>query len=271
MNRPRAEPHASRFLSRGPLDWLPALGIALALVIVLWPFDAALSNFARSITLAGDLRRELEALAQYGQGSWIVIIAFSIWLLDPARRRRLVDFAAALLLVGLACMLTKLLLGRPRPIMDDPDVLLGPWGMYPVPDQSGDTVTLAHAWDWSSRVQYVLGSIPSRHTAFAFGVSTCLWIMYPVLRWPAAVLACIVGAMRIITGAHWPTDVIAGAALGFVLASLCMRRFWGTRALDWFWRSVVNKNAEAALPRVLAAEPTSRSVTKAASKPSREA
>lgn len=254
MNSPRPEPHARTFLSHGPLDWLPALGVAIALTILLWPLDAAISTFARDITLAGDLRRELEALAQYGQGSWIVLITLAIWLLDPSRRRRLIDFAAALFLVGLACIAMKMLLGRPRPIMNDPNVILGPWGLYPIPDQSGTQIVLAHAWEWSSRVQYILGSIPSRHTAFAFGVSTCLWIMYPALRWPAALLACIVGAMRVIAGAHWPTDVIAGAALGFILASLAMRRFWGTRALDRLWRTLINPNASPALPRVIAAE-----------------
>ncbi|WP_227814533.1 phosphatase PAP2 family protein [Nitrogeniibacter aestuarii] len=63
-------------------------------------------------------------------------------------------------------------------------------------------------------------SFPSGHTAAAFtAASAALYMLPGVLRkrWAAPIiaLAALVGLSRLAVGAHWPVDVLAGAAIGW--------------------------------------------------------
>lgn len=59
-------------------------------------------------------------------------------------------------------------------------------------------------------------SFPSGHTSTAFALATSLCIRYP--KWyviaPSALWACSVGVSRMNEGVHYPSDVLAGAAIG---------------------------------------------------------
>lgn len=69
------------------------------------------------------------------------------------------------------------------------------------------------------------GSFPSGHTATAFVAAGCLVLSLPLARrwiWalPALSLAALVGLSRVAVGAHWPVDVLVGAAGGWACAAL---------------------------------------------------
>ncbi len=65
-------------------------------------------------------------------------------------------------------------------------------------------------------------SFPSGHTSYAFAAATC--IAYYNRKWgvPAVVFAAIVGFSRMYLYVHWPTDVLAGAIIGTVIALSCI-------------------------------------------------
>ncbi|MBI5006250.1 MAG: phosphatase PAP2 family protein [Nitrosomonadales bacterium] len=63
-------------------------------------------------------------------------------------------------------------------------------------------------------------SFPSGHTMHAFGFSIVAVAYYPVLFWLVWPFALLVALSRPILGLHYPSDVLAGAALGAMIASL---------------------------------------------------
>lgn len=89
------------------------------------------------------------------------------------------------------CYGTKYIVDRPRPFNAYPDLI--------------------HARSIESSP-----SFPSGHTASAFALATSLCIKYP--KWyviaPSALWVTSVGLSRMHEGVHYPTDVMAGAALG---------------------------------------------------------
>lgn len=70
-------------------------------------------------------------------------------------------------------------------------------------------------------------SFPSGHTlstaAFATAAFLCIARNWPSLRVPAAIVATgwvvVVGFSRLVLGVHWPTDVIAAACAGILVAA----------------------------------------------------
>lgn len=66
-------------------------------------------------------------------------------------------------------------------------------------------------------------SFPSGHAASAAAFATGTALELPVLGLPIGALAAAVGASRVVTGVHYPSDVVAGFAIG-VGAGLLTRR-----------------------------------------------
>ncbi|MFC1420235.1 phosphatase PAP2 family protein [Streptacidiphilus cavernicola] len=74
----------------------------------------------------------------------------------------------------------------------------------------------------------VTTSFPSGHAASAAAFATAVTLESPRLGAVAVPLAAAVAASRVYTGAHYPGDVLAGAALGAGVAALTLR-WWPLR------------------------------------------
>ncbi len=81
---------------------------------------------------------------------------------------------------------------------------------------------------WDSATQ----SFPSAHTATAFGFAVGLGWLFPRSRKPLLVLASLVACQRVVVGAHFPSDVLVGAAVGWVFAAFCIDREGLGRRMD---------------------------------------
>ncbi|SFK18709.1 undecaprenyl-diphosphatase [Amycolatopsis sacchari] len=95
----------------------------------------------------------------------------------------------------------------------------------------------------------VTTSFPSGHSASAAAFAAGVAIEWPLLAAPVGLLAAGVGASRVVTGVHYPTDVLAGFGLGV-----------GASALStWWWPPTPPGPAEATLVAAPAA-PTGEGV-----------
>ena len=65
-------------------------------------------------------------------------------------------------------------------------------------------------------------SFPSGHAATSFACATVLGLAAPRARIPLYVLAAAVAFSRVYVGVHYPTDALAGAALGVGLGYLAV-------------------------------------------------
>jgi undecaprenyl-diphosphatase len=66
-------------------------------------------------------------------------------------------------------------------------------------------------------------SFPSGHSATAFACATVLAALAPRWRLPFFVLAALIAFSRLYNGVHYPTDVLAGSALGVLVGLVVLR------------------------------------------------
>ena len=68
-------------------------------------------------------------------------------------------------------------------------------------------------------------SFPSAHATFSFMMATLLGLWFPRYRIVLFIVAGFIGWTRIYLGLHYPTDVIAGALLGYGITKLFLKYF----------------------------------------------
>ena len=75
-------------------------------------------------------------------------------------------------------------------------------------------------------------SFPSGHSASAAAFAVAVGDLLPAYRLPLRAAAAIVAFSRVYTGVHYPSDVLAGAAVGALLGRLASRAVLRLGVLD---------------------------------------
>jgi membrane-associated phospholipid phosphatase len=176
-------------------------------------------------------------------------VCVAVYLLDLKRRHRLLDGALAVAITAALYQPLKILIGRPRPRFHDPLHFCGPFTAYPLPRPDPlnpeQTVLVArHSWEVWGHISSDLWSMPSSHTAAAMAMSVILSRLYPRVVPLVMVLAVVVGVCRVLFGSHYPSDVVLGAGIGYVAASLAMHNQWGQRLAPGLARKVSDSGAK---------------------------
>jgi len=68
-------------------------------------------------------------------------------------------------------------------------------------------------------------AFPSSHTAFLFALGIMLLHYSPCLGIMGITIALLVGMARVISGLHWPIDILEGVVLGWILSLLILLYF----------------------------------------------
>ncbi len=199
---------------------LPAVWVLLTLLgltIVGWVWlDSIALEFAQRLQGVVVVHQVLSAVLRCGKFEWqlcalLLVYAYAIWRQNLALRRALHLCLLALVVSGLAALLLKQAIPRPRPDADLSVYKLSGWRRY----TSGD-----------------LASFPSGDAATAFALAWMIATLWRRLRGPALTVATLVAFSRLYKLTHFASDVTAGALLGVAVAALILGRFARREAAD---------------------------------------
>jgi membrane-associated phospholipid phosphatase len=184
---------------------IPLLAALVGACIVMMLLERGGLPTTLKLTAKGDVKRETRFLAQYGQLVCTFFTALLIWQID---RTRGLQICKALWtgVIGVTIVATTLkrLLGRARPRSEYAGKFLGP--------------SFGHA--------NYRESFPSSHSACAVAYATVLAMAYPQAAITFWVLAILCAVLRYLMDAHWPSDVLAGIALGYWWGIVTWRIFF---------------------------------------------
>jgi len=161
-------------------------------------FDQAEVSFCLHLNRSAHrlpIRRFFAAISRLGDGIfWYLHLPLLLLMHGMPALGPIVHISLVALIGVLVYKLLKANLVRERPYIASSDILCGspPLDRY---------------------------SFPSGHTLHAVSFSILIMYYFPALGWIVLPFAILVALSRVILGLHYPTDVLAGAAIGTALAS----------------------------------------------------
>lgn len=81
-------------------------------------------------------------------------------------------------------------------------------------------------------------SFPSNPTSVGFCIATAVWLYNRAAGWVLYALATLLGMARLISGVHYPSDILGGALIGTLCAYLVVRKL---TFLDRLWSAIMRQ------------------------------
>jgi len=194
--------------------WLIPVTLCLA-GAACFAIDMPVAAFFHAKQYPKILREISENAEFFGHAIGVAFIVITIAVLDKPRRNWIGTLLAGAYGGGLTADVLKLLVVRTRP--RNLDLSSGT-----VWDTFGPVLSFVKMTKGDSH------SFPSAHTGTAVGFAVVLAAMYPQGRWMFFIYAALVGLHRVECGAHFPSDVCVGAAVGWIVGqgALKLREKW---------------------------------------------
>lgn len=180
----------------------------IAAATVLWPLDLPLAAILNRFQIYGDPKEILTVAETFGHGVGVAIVLIAVWLLSFESRRFLPALLASSLGSGIAADIIKLCVARQRPRDFE---------------FASDSVLDTFAGFFPGFGPSAMQSFPSAHSATAVGFAVALAVCFPKGKWFFYVLAALTCFSRMQVGAHYLSDVLVGAAVGIVVATISLK------------------------------------------------
>jgi membrane-associated phospholipid phosphatase len=199
--------------------WMPRLGAvvlaAIALGLAMPLFQPLDNTVFLAVNGLGDGPEWLYQALDPHARNYVVLTATTIVVAGVVLRRPRHVLGAALGVVlaayvaGAAIELVKLFVERARP----EEVL-------------GGQVLLSEGRSWAH-----LASFPSGHLIVTTAMASAAAVALPILRKPLIAYVALIALTRVLFGAHFPLDVLAGAVLGYEIGLFSARLMASARLL----------------------------------------
>ncbi len=142
-----------------------------------------------------------------GHGVTLVLIGIGFLLVGFLWKKEVclhaaIDSVVAHAVTGIAVQIPKHVIGRPRPRWTHQD-----------------------AFEYGPSFQGGFDAFPSGHSAASFAVAAVFARYFPRMAWVWYGAASFVALSRFLRGSHFPTDVIVGAVLGYLVGYVLARPY----------------------------------------------
>lgn len=196
--------------------WLATAGaLAMLASVPLVQWDQRLSQTIRSGNVRGDLRKAIELSEAFAHGSGAAAILIALLLSSKPPRRDHWMAATMTAASGIGANLAKALFTRARPYTFD----AGDAASHSTDVTGWEFLGTSSFWDAKQK------SFPSGHTATAWGLAIGLSLLFPRATVMFVFLASLATFQRLFSGAHFPSDAMAGFGIACCLSGLVLWSF----------------------------------------------